>query len=341
MIRLARQKELVVVSLALLAALGSWNMVLESVYDRVSPHDLAVLEHMEPAARVRAGRRAAELVKATEGSDQPLGLVLGLSTAYRGIDPDALGETDGLRWSNQSSMGGSFTEFRYYLEPLLVSGLRPRVVVIGGHAVWLADRGRAAASRGEPRESPSTVPLPWFWVARNRVRLAIDLVVERSRLDLERALGVDMAALFPGGGESPWGARFALLEHSPKRRMAVLRALWESFGWFDEGSYHPGSPEVGRLRSLIEALQARGAKVVFVLMPEPPIRRNKPPERARELLLETLASIDGVTVLDHRDVVSDAELFYDGMHLNRDGRAIYSGILAHDLAPITRALPTT
>jgi len=337
MIELARYKATVGILVAVLLAVLAMDVALAGIYSLGSAHDRAVLDRMEPDRRRDEGTVIARLQRELAEDRQPFGLILGLSTANRGIQPEALNRHGALRWSNLAGFGGSFTQLAYYAEPLLASDLRPEVVLIGGHAVWLAERVESAQEPEAEEALVSKALVPWFWTARNNIRLAMDIPIERVRLAMLNQLGVSMGVIFPGSSRDPWAPRksFATLT-SPKARIAKIDGFWKGFRWFEPEAYHEDSVEASRFVSLVETLQGTGAQVIFVLLPERPNERDRVPKGARQLLTHVLASLDDVTVIDHWDSLDNEALFYDRIHLNRRGRAFYSALLARELAPRMR-----
>jgi hypothetical protein len=334
---LGRNVQLMSILLAVLLATFVWDGLFSVVRSRMSEHHWEVQMRMVPLKQLREGAKAAQLEAELERRPEPVGVILGLSTAYRGIDPRLLTVPGDLHWSNRAANGGTFSQLSYYTEPLLASDVRPAVVLIAAHAVWLAERGQLSPSESDGGFA-SWIPLigRFLW-ERNGVRLAIDRSIRRARLAILRALGVEMSVVFPGMARDPWEAPPAFeLAHAGAGHMANLDDLWERFNWFEEAAYHSDSPEVPELRALVGRLQALGAKVVVAVMPEPPRHRDRPPARARALLLETLASIPDAVVLDHWDALDDDALFFDRMHLNEEGRRVYSELLAQDLSSIVR-----
>ena len=344
MIDLKRYKQLAIVSAATLLTLAFWNMGLGALHAQSSPHVRAVLDRMDPDLQRTHGATIARLEDALEQEPGPLAVILGMSTAFRGIDPQRMPRPGNLRWSNLASFGGSYSQLRYYIEPLMVSDIRPEIAMIAAHPAWLAERGESNETPAGAGHvvSHSVLPKalePWFWARRNHLSLGIDLSVQRARLRLLHAMDVDLTSLFPRGAEEPWAARYAFKTlKSPLSRARKLALDWESYGWYREAAFHRDSPEVENLKSLIAELQDRGTRVVFVLMPESSASYARIPSRARELMFDTLDEIGEVVVLDHARVVQHDELFYDPVHLNRKGRVVYSKFLSRDLAPVIRQL---
>ncbi len=88
--------------------------------------------------------------------------------------------------------------------------------------------------------------------------------------------------------------------------------------------------QINALVKLISDLQARGTKVVLVMMPEHSYLRGRLPAIAMEHLQESLASDLGANdppLVDCRDALPDDD-FADISHVNTDGRSDFSKLLA-------------
>ena len=99
---------------------------------------------------------------------------------------------------------------------------------------------------------------------------------------------------------------------------------------------------VSEFERTISMLESRGARVVLVFSPE--WEGIRPFETNREDVMRKDAAIAAehhTVFLDYGDsaISKDRSLFYNSQHMNRRGAALFSAVLANDLAGLTRPEP--
>ncbi len=254
--------------------------------------------------QVRIRRQANRMTGVT--ADSPC-VLLGLSTMGMGVDPEYLESKLGSTWLNLAGAGRLMADLERYSRPMLERNLHPRLIVVGVHPMWLANRGFVIPK----------VLSKWFWLARRPLIREdyADLTGQiRSQLKL---LQVERDAEFvvaPKFGH-------ALARHSEKQ----LR-VWRDDGYFNPGSYVKDS-QAEIFSEVLEKLSGTGAQIVIVLMPESTRLREKVPPVAGTKML---ALAGEHKVLDLRASLPD-DYFWDVVHLNIDGRQRLSAELALEL----------
>jgi hypothetical protein len=285
--------------------------------------------------------RVAALAAAAKGeADEyhaPFLLYIGQSSANRGIDPAAMRANGCGAWPVELyGAGGAGMHVLVTLtEPLTGSGLEPRLSFLCVHPAWLI---------GVQTEQPpaSLDPLPavgegrwknaaeivgwWNWFGSNKTYLHHGARGWFNRL--RTALG------FTPPARNPWDPTplVPLPEYtSPEALLAQVQDYEVKRRWFDPEEYsRHRATQLRNLWTAIERVRGLGGRVVVVIMPEQTYLRRRVPASAREYLLNSLRyPQDGlaVEVLDLQDAVPDS-MFFDYSHLNAEGRARLSGILA-------------
>jgi hypothetical protein len=312
---------LVAVVLQLLAITGILELVAPG-----EPAALARLELLPRAARRAAGAQVA----AVDG--HPWSAVLGLSSVRDGVDRDALARAvDDRTWIVLSTGGGSFVQLRHIAAPIVAADPPPDLVVIGLHAAWIADMGpeqlaRVRTAWAEPR-GPVQRAL-WPWRNRNSMGLWLRHLADEARVWALPRLGVPAAGVFVPARD-PFAAAYET-EDDPAaeghRRDQLIN--FELRGWFSPQMYRSDGPEGRALAELLDALHARGTRVLVVQMPTSQAWRQRVPAVAEEALAQVLADrVAPDDILDLRATVPDA-LMFDHSHVLAGGRRIVTARIA-------------
>lgn len=272
---------------------------------------------------------------------EPWVLVLGGSSAYHGIDPDALG------WPSrkQTHPRGYATDMALTLDWTLRRTLppeqRPKAVVWAVSAASFVDRRGGtihpcATPVATGRRSPALA---------DRLGLCDDTVgqiglIDRARLawiDIDpwygaRAatqdlLATNLAARWgrPTPGPDPEDYGEYVGRNDAKRR-ALIQA-WEDLGVFRSGNLH--APQVQAVKEIARSCDAAGVPLLIVDMPEHSETRAKYTPEARAEFVALLRQ-PGVAVLDLFEALPD-EGFYDQAHANEIGRQEISARIAEAL----------
>jgi len=326
------------------------------LYETYAPPQM-IVDSLDPDRLAAFGSRilAALEIRENEHDARPNAVLLGLSTMREGVDvhqiQDALPD---CRWMNLGASGGSFFQLEYYSEALLHSPLAPRLVVLGIHAEWLSNPDARVQSQRTENGSAGVfqaLDVYWSWRARNTFGNLIRYEADAARRTLAERFRWAFPVLFPPGRhlnyegdgrptpDDPWNAphKYDGL-HADAERLAFLQKHAERFGWFNASAYDSSGSESGHLVSLLRRIEATGATVVVVLMPENTSLRNAVPTEAFTTMGEALeASGVKVALIDHRALVDDA-LFYDHAHLNYEGRKFYGERLSEALKPYVARL---
>jgi len=310
------------------------------------------------------GGRVAAVVKSRRGArregkaQKPLAVILGQSSVWIDVDSAVLEAHDGsaCRWLQWAGLGGHMPQILFYTRPLLVSGLRPKLIVAGLHFFWMAEeypreKKESQAAVGDAWEaflsgnwkSVRHRTKRWFWVTYNRKYISKTLRLDflRARRGIFGRIGLDVVARFapvpdPWRGDEPpaWKSK-----HASKGEIKRQLRKFEKRGWFDARHYDPRGEAsrllIGLLRELHRFAQgAKGhGKLVIVLMPERAMMRARVPPKAEGCLkkiMEEAFSSEAPPVLNLRDLMPDA-YFFDLVHLNKRGRLAFSKQLAAKL----------
>jgi hypothetical protein len=330
----------VLTALALVLALvdvalrASWGILPESLLrnEYLKPDDLAQL----------GGR-----VVAVEAAPpkEPLAVLLGFSTVREAFVPSRLANEPGgaqFKWLNLGGSGASFFELKYYVEPLLRSHLKPELVVLGMHPVWMAGRlsnpklvdagpGTVLATLSRRRfgELKAEV-IEWSWLAfnRNRTNLGLRRVFAWSREAVFLEAGLPQSVLYPPSRD-PWREERRYEGQVDEKLRATQMGAWERFHWFETEHYGETAREAADALAVIKACQALANRVVLVYMPEgEALRERIPPAAQAAFEREVLARLETrPLVIDLRAQLPESA-FYDHIHVNESGRPIASTLLA-------------
>ena len=177
----------------------------------------------------------------------------------------------------------------------------------------------------------------WFYQHRQDISLNLESMLLRDKTKILNALGAHAQAT-----GDPW-REMIHLETPQKASQASLDEQLKAYDerdLFKPATYASVLADQQRadLADLIAAMQARGSKVVLVLMPEySELRRRLPDNAVTELLnnLQTTLGANMPPVVNLRDAIGD-EGFTDISHTNTEGRDAFTRLLADQ---INRFLP--
>lgn len=280
----------------------------------------------------------------------PLAVLLGLSTAREGVDPARFEHASAghYRLLNLAASGGSFSEIGDYCEPLVESGLRPAIVVVGVHPSWLAGRAATAVQAWPalPARADGAALLEhgravraWLvqrsWILRNRS--AINERLRQSMFMLRGRVGDLFGVALDGRGQvtaDPWTVTSSYRDaYAPPAFLTTQLQQWQALGWFDPARLNQQADDAPVLRKVLRSLRAISPRVVVVLMPEAEQFRSRVPPGGAQAVAAIAASVDpDMTVLDLRTSMP-ASAFRDQAHLNATGRRLFSDTLARALLP--------
>ncbi len=239
--------------------------------------------------------------RAAQEAPQNTAVIIGHSSATEGFELARMSQETPWRWTNQATWGagqGSFRALELNLAPLLESGLRPPVIVLGVHAMSTGKEVRPDLARDYRN-------LFSGWLTR-------------------LALKVQGEGYARGEEHDPW-AEISREIHF--KREDQIQAWSESFR-LEPSVYTEDSPEVDAMARVMTRLKGRSDRLLVVKMPESTLLRTRTPEEATRLLDRTL---EGYDVLDCRDLLSDQE-FADLLHPNQQGRDRLTALVLQRLA---------
>ncbi len=334
---LRRGAPLIAVGAALVVALIGLNLALLAT---LGPAPAWLVPTNEPLAWQtveQAESRAAGLkAQGAFNRSEACLLYLGMSSAREGIDPAVLQRESNRRTVGLCGSGSGMYRLVLMAEPFVRRKMHADLVLLCIHAVWLAGNPTP-----QPPSSINPVPMAmqgdwrqmlsrlrwWGWMNNNRVY--VNHLAREGTYSVRRAIGAIAA------DDDPWRApdRLGYPPHQSERQLA---RQWQGFtgsGWFDVASTARRRQAQGdALRQVIRTFCGQGTEVVVVMMPEHSRLRNAvPPETTRYLVdlvqQERCREDRAPSLEDFRDRIED-EHFSDYAHLNDDGRAEFSRILA-------------
>ncbi|HTW94895.1 MAG TPA: hypothetical protein VMD30_08895 [Tepidisphaeraceae bacterium] len=271
---------------------------------------------------------------------------LGLSSIREASDLAGITEASGgrCRILGLCAAGPTLQDIDHYGTYLLDSNLRPDLVIIGvnefNEAKPTAEQINAMARqrvtlmsairRHDVRNAAKLVLNDiWFYYRRQDVSLEFESLLENANAHIVNALGGHQA----NGATNPW-REMIRLETPTKASLATFMEQINDYAardLFKPQTYTSdmAAQQRGYLVDLIKSLQARGARVVVVLMPEDSLLRDRLPPDSVSELVSSLKSIrpNPPPVVNLRTAIGDPD-FTDISHVNNDGRAAVSGMLA-------------
>jgi hypothetical protein len=273
--------------------------------------------------------------------------MLGLSSFREASDLQLMTRLtdDKCRLLGLCGAGPSLEDIANQSAPLRDSTLRPDLVLIGINEFHQAKptvemavayvRSRLtfgqALMRGDVRIAFKILrDDSWFYQRRQDVSLDSEAVLLSAKVKIVHAMGARMV----NPTTDPW-REMVHLEAPERASAATFReqlASYQNRQLFDLATYDSpvAHQQLDILTQLIVQLQARGAKVVIVLMPEYSELRGRVPPIALERLLSSLQEKLGTNaplVVNFRDALSDDD-FADISHVNASGREDFSRLLA-------------
>ena len=300
-------------------------------------------EVLDTRARLVAPMAQADETGADVIGDR-LAVLWGPSGVRFGVDAHILTERDpvGLRWVNLGFSGFRANLLEYYARPLEVSGLEPKVNLLGLYPMLLA-RSPHLALDPEPDENRLVARLErrWLGLRRSTARRWVLDEGRAARSHAWYALGGRLTDFTAPDAVDPWKARTDLFDWlariTPLDR-AAQEASWQRLGCFDPARFTPGdAAETEALLSFVERGRRHGAVVVIVLMPQSTVLRARTPPEAFRYLAGVLDQVDAdVPVLDLVTALDDAELS-DMVHPTKNGRIHLSHLIADYIGPILQA----
>jgi hypothetical protein len=291
-------------------------------------------------------------------SDQRLGLLLGPSVLWTGIDPYQLGaELEGpYRWANIPSSKHA-EDCLFMTRMIYGEGLRPDVLIVvtnPGALVTTIDEDEARAWY-DPRllfhhllhrevgevaqdvQEISYIPFRTAFPYHAQIYTLFSRGALKAQLRLFQRSGSGLNTLFAPDPD-PWQEP---LEAAPPRTaendQRILRGIKKA-GWFDRAKYRSDTRDFRMLAELFRLAHENRTQTFLMLVPESPAYRAKlPPDNAFHLT-HTLRNVLGEAapvILDFRASADDEE-FRDVNHLNGDGRVRMTERLAKALKSYLR-----
>jgi len=288
--------------------------------------------------------------------ERRLGLLVGPSQLYDGIDPEHLGASLGgpHRWANITC--SHLAQENLLMAQLIYSnGLRPDVLILVGSPGMLVADADTAEERGwyDPR-------ILFHHLARRRFREAKDDILQISYTPfrvafpyraqvctlVERNLFTAKLRLFQAWGSGldslcapdpdPWVEPYnpQELRRTPETNRIILEGL-ENLGWFDPARYRSDSQSFRSIAAIFRRAHANHTRSFLVLAPESSAYRAKLPTDNAFHLEHTLSEVLGEAapvVLDFRASAPDQD-FANVNHLNPEGRVRMTERLATALKP--------
>ena len=304
---------------------------------RPHPRALWMQEWLNPTEKKRVSTQLASaehwVERASRSTPAPsIGLILGLSTAREGIDPQLLERElgSGVRAVNLGSSGGSFQELAYYSEGLDRTPLRPEWIVIGVHTTWLAGRRPDAL---EPMSASD-----WLWRVTHRRGPERIRTGARQRAWLEYNYlrihnGIQNALRGHALAPAPWVEPGADLQdtfqtlhlysgmHADPEFIRLQTTAFGDSGWYDAERYSSTPEEFEALRVILLRCLRISPRVSVVLMPEADPLRRRIPHVAADEMTGVMQSHPQVEVLDGRALIAEED-FYDLVSDQEPCRAI-------------------
>jgi hypothetical protein len=313
-------------------------------------------------AHETVGKQIAGLVAQGYADGPPVGILIGASHQAFAIDPPALeGQIEPrLKWLRSTVYGGSTTELEPIARLAIGSRIRPAMVLIN-----ISLRMLTRSDTYQKAGVTDIIKIDWRRVVddvsaiRPKVlgRVAIDLISnafntlfpDRTRINLRlnsRLIRMRMGFLDRVGrgmisafapASQPW------VESPPTMRAWATRGAPEQIagalngeranGKFDPALYSAREEPSRSLVELVRLMRSASAEVVIVIMPERSVTREATPAEARRLLATLMEDSFGAEkprVIDLESSVPD-EYFFDLSHLDKAGKALFTGRLIEEL----------
>jgi hypothetical protein len=268
------------------------------------------------------------------GTEVTLGVLLGQSTLGAAVDTKVLAEHDGapIHWLNLHGWGASVNGIHDVYDLVPISGLRPNVVVIAMNPFMLVGIPlRDKHPYFIKKEGKKLKPWSWIWNNRTLVNEGLRINVHYLKIELCRAFGYGLSALYPAYPD-PWHRPFNKRREVPESAKERAESLEysEHVGWFDASRYAPGSSNSRALIDIIQVARCAGSKVCIILLPEHSELRKRIPPEAVGCLAEINRldfAADPVPVYDLRERLNDDQ-FSDVLHVHSRSMEPFSVMIA-------------
>ena len=272
----------------------------------------------------------------------------GSSMVAGGFDPLEFNDITGLKAYNAAFAGSTMKTTALWVRDVVEPLMEPEVVVVGLQTRELSDTGTKNDDMNEDFESS-----PGYKESMSSVgsRLAGSLERVSYFLRYRRAFRTPSVLFEADGKEAlrntkvrqeigPWGTRIM--------EPGVYRATDKFLSGIREKTFldlEMGGEEYGSLVDLASELEERdvGLVVVSMAVTDDYWGTHEDPDAARDeyhRLLDRLVDRAGVTVIDAEDAFSTTSVFRDPVHLDVEGRAAFSEMLARRWDRITDPEPS-
>lgn len=267
------------------------------------------------------------------GDSEDLAVILGLSSASEGIQMSLLADRVGTetRILSLCGAGRNIQEISRYASPLLDSDVRPSLAIFAISSFHLIDPlpvDRSLANLLESKRTRLELMGFWYWLRRQDVKYAADTFLVDARVGLFQLFDVHVDA----SGGDPW-------RENVRMGLPAMRtdADWQNNlqryglrGYYDADAFVRSDNQLSTFIELVAEFNARGSRIVIMLMPEhSSLRANIPDEIVGKLSapLEREFSSGKPLILDYRSAIPDSG-FGDISHMNESGRIAFSTMLA-------------
>lgn len=303
-----------------------------ALFPGVLPHQFFGVDFLAENEK-RARGAAAQYRDGILGDDDPLVVILGLSSASEGVQLSTLRQQPGdrTRYLGLSGAGRNMREVARYAAPLLESDVRPALVVFALSPFHLMDPpplGEGFVNNLHQRSTIIELAGFWFYARRKDIKHVIDVGVLDARSALYRWFDVRVDE----SGADPWRdmERMGLPATTGARQWQANIQRYGLRGYYDAESYNRSETQAAVLIDLVKQFRARRTDVVIVLMPEHSTLRARIPDAAMQALSGPLRQAFGPdmpSIVDLRKAVADSG-FNDISHMNSQGRSSFSPLLA-------------
>lgn len=266
-------------------------------------------------------------------ADDPLIVILGLSSASEGIALEQLSSPGAqIRYLGLVGAGRNMRDVRRYAQPLLDSNLQPQLVVFAINLFHLLDPPISTSGiLHQLNNEPANTELrgQWFFNHRSDIKYAVSALLFDARNRVFKAFDVRLDET----GTDPWReiVRMSLSQTVTEQQWQSNLRRYGERGYYNSDAYQSSTKQSATLVSLIKEMQAKRMDIMIVLMPEHSILRVNIPTTAMHTLTAPLRHTFGKqspAIVDMRDDVPDTG-FTDISHMNREGRRLFSSLLAN------------
>lgn len=297
-------------------------------------------------------------------ADLDLGVILGASAVSMAVEPAIL-EASGDRripthWLSLYANGANLSDLRGLADLVFVSGLRPRLFLLGIHPALLARSDnylsddtvlntqplRKALADHRVRDAKDellmvlAVPLNQAFPQRTRVGHGARVAIIEAKRRMFAALGLGAESLHAAEPD-PWTVRLLMAEPEEAVRKvegaassASVREMNEGVlrqglrgdvrdrGWFNRSSFDVDGRGARSLVAIVQQARSLGSEIVVVLLPESSVMRANVPIEAVQCLKAALDRAFGPASPPVIDLRDTIPdaLFHDNLHPKRAGR---------------------